>query len=622
MAEGKTKGITGSLMGAGGLLVLVAALVFVNVLFSQAGVRWDMTADNMYSLTPGTLNILSKIEEPVTLKVFYNQSMKTVPYPLKNYYNRVMDYIGEYKNNSNGKIAVEKIDPKPDSDEEEWALKYGLDKVSVQGGETMFFGLVAESADLEEIISFLDPARERFLEYEITRAILAATNPKKKVLGILSALPVNGGPMANLAMMGMGEQGQEPWWFVSELKKTYTVKTISPTADTIDKDVDLLIVVQPANLGPNTAKAIDAHVQAGKNLLVFQDPESVWSAETLQNRSRPQRPESLEPLLTAWGVGMDLGKAAADLEQTTLLNNRNMQREENPMWISVAGEHVNREDQITSMLEKMLLPVAGVWEKKESFAKGLEWKPLISTSKQSALMEAFRANIGADAIRAEFKSDGKASVLAVRLDGKFPTAFPAGGKDAQEKQAKEARRATVVLVGDTDMLYDSYYMQKVNAGAQVFPVMFNDNLNFLQNACELLTGSSDLIAIRSRGKFERPFTRVQNLASEAQRKWLEKEQEITGKLQEIRKTLDELERQKDPSGRAILTDAQAKDLSRLRDEHASLRKELKEVRRKLRSDIEVLGIVVKIINILAMPFVVALFGLGFGLYRYSQSRRG
>ncbi|MFP4475793.1 MAG: Gldg family protein [Desulfatibacillaceae bacterium] len=619
MAEGKGKGLERSLVSTTGLVVLLVALVFVNVILSYANVRWDVTEDKVYSLSDGTRAILRNLEEPVTLRLFYNSSKKNIPFPLKNYHRRVVDYLREYEHASDGMVILEQVDPKPDTDEEEWALKYGLDRVSVQGGETMFFGLVAVSTDMEESISFLDPSREQFLEYELSRAILGVQTPYKKVVGIMSTLPVFGGPGGRMAMMQQQQQQQEeePWYFVTELKQLYDVRKIDNNAGEIGEDVDLLMIVQPANLGPGAAKAVDAYIRNGGKVVIFQDPDSVWSNQTQQNRMRPQKPTSLNELYEAWGIRMDVSRGVADLEQATMLQTQNMREEENAMWVSVQADRLNSDDMITGELESMLMPVAGAIEKKEGFAADLEWTPLIRSSRQAALTDTFRANIGANAIRAELEPGDEPLTMGARIQGRFPSAFP--GEDGAETGAKPA---TVVIVGDTDLLYDSYYMRKIRGTSGILPLMFNDNLNFVLNTTELLTGSAELISIRSRGKFGRPFTRVQELASQAQEKWLDKEQELMEKLEETRQKLSRLEQAKSSDQQLIMSPEQRGELERYRDERARINKELKEVRRKLRADIEDLGTKIKFLNILLMPLLVSLAGVGYGLYRYTKSRRG
>jgi ABC-type uncharacterized transport system involved in gliding motility auxiliary subunit len=171
------------------------------------------------------------------------------------------------------------------------------------------------------------------------------------------------------------------------------------------------------------------------------------------------------------------------------------------------------------------------------------------------------------------------------------------------------------------MLNDPYYVSRQNFLGMNLARIFNDNLNLLLNSTEVLTGSEALIDIRTRGKFERPFVKVEELEKEAKKKLLDREQELVQKMEETNRKLQEFESRKDASQRFIVSAEQEKEIKKFQEEKSRINKELRLVRRTMRKDIEALGNKLKFINILLMPLIVVIAGLGFAFYRRNKSRR-
>ena len=618
-----------TLVSTTGLVVLLVILILVNVILSYANVRWDATEDNIYSLSKGTKNILSDLAEPVTIKFFYSRSNRNLPTNLKLYAKGVRELLSEYERASNGRVRVEMYDPKADSDEEEWAQKYGLRAMQASGGGRIYCGLVFLAADLEDRIEFLDPAREELLEYDMTRIIHRLQSPRKKVVGIISALPVFG-KSQDPAPPGRPVR-RSPWIFVTELKKTYEVREISLSADGIAPSVDLLLIVHPSGIDPRLEYAIDQYVLSGGNALVFVDPFCV--SDTRQGRQRFTGPSgsSLDKLFAAWGISMDSTKAVADLDQATRVRTPGNMVESSPVWISARGKAFSASDVVTSRLEAMLFPVAGAINKTEG--SSYEFEPMVRSGRNAALIDAFKAMFGASAIRRDFVSAGERFDLVVRVRGRFNTAFPAGppkgggssaastGRQAGNHLKTATGSATIIAVADADMLADESYVQRSRVLGFVVSKVFNDNLNFLSNVCEILTGSDELIGLRSRGTFERPFTAVLDLQRQAQERWLAKEKELVRQGEATNRKLRELQKQKDASQRLILSPEQEAEIAKFREEKRKINRELKQVRKNLRADIETLGTTLKGINIFLMPVLVSIAGVGFAIYKQRRMRR-
>ncbi len=618
-----------TLVSVTGLAVLLAILIVVNVILSFASVRWDVTEDQVYSLSKGTGEVLSNMDRPVTIQFFYSRSNKNLPASIKIYARRVKEFLSEYERASKGRIEVEVHDPKVDSDEEEWAQKYGMRPMQLQTGDKIYCGLVFLAADQEQTIPLLDPSREELLEYDITRIIHRLQDPEKGVVAIISALPLFGGPVGS-AGPARSARG-EPWLFVTELKKTCQVREIPPTAGRIHPSVDLLVIVHPRDISPKLEYAIDQYVLSGGNALIFVDPFCV--SDQSQGQYAFMRPSSsnLERLFKAWGISMDAQKVVADLGQATRVQ-LGQRVEENPTWISARGDSLSPEDVVTSRLERMLFPVVGAIEKPRD-SQDYEFEPLVRSGKNAAVVEVFKAGLGASAVRRDFVPSAERFNFAVRLGGRFKTAFPDGppGKDDPQSSSQEKGKeghlesgvaeSNLIVVGDADMLADRFYVRRSRVLGFNLSKTFNDNLNFFSNASEILMGSDVLVGLRSRGRFERPFTVVLDLKRKAQERWLAKEKELLERAERANQKLRELQRQKDASQRLLMSPEQEAEMVKFREEKRKINRELKEVRKNLRADIETLGAVLKGINIFLVPLLVSLAGLGFAVYKHRRVKK-
>jgi ABC-type uncharacterized transport system involved in gliding motility auxiliary subunit len=329
--------------------------------------------------------------------------------------------------------------------------------------------------------------------------------------------------------------------------------------------------------------------------------------------------------MDSWGIDMEPAGVAADLDNPTKVR-ANQGIEDNPAWITVRSSNFNKTEPVISKLESLLLPLAGSLQKSEG--SPLEFTPLIVTSANAAMVEPMKAMLTAAIIRKDITLPGKNFNLAVHIRGTFKSAFPEGSPAEASKEARNVdhiqegtQEASVIVVADADMLADHFYLQRGNLLGFDISKMFNDNLNFLVNTCEVLTESVDLINLRSRGKYERPFTTVMELERRAREKWLSKEKELVREMETTNRKLQELQQYKDESQKLILSAEQEKEIARFKEERRHINSGLKDVRKNLRQDIDRLGRVLEAVNIFLMPLCVALAGLGFALYRQARMKR-
>jgi ABC-type uncharacterized transport system involved in gliding motility auxiliary subunit len=627
------KSIETLLYSTAGIAIMLAILVALNFIAGFGRARLDLTQEHAFTLSPGTRAILQKLDTPVRIRFYCTQGESPTPETvyLKTYAKRVEDLLAEYKQAARGKLVIELKDPEPDSDAEDSAKLDGVEGQMLRNGEPFYLGLAVSVLDEKQALPFLDPNRERLLEYDLSRAISRVANPEKPVIGIMSPLPVFGTP-SNPMMMQMGQPGQQPWAFVNELQNDFQVKRVAMDADKIDDDIKVLMVVHPRGISGKAQYAIDQFVLRGGKLAAFLDPVPI--SDTRQENqmfgSMPNTGSSLDKLLKAWGLAFDTTKVVADMNFKVQLGDRNNQPQEAPAFLAVTADGLNQQDILTSQIDSVWMPFAGAFT--GAPAEGLKETVLIHSTKESELVEGFMANLSGENVLKDFKPSGTEYALAIRLTGKFKTAFPngkpedkseadnkEGDKKADEKPAankpddslKESKAEnTVVLIGDADLLNDRVAFQRVQTLFGVALTPANGNLSFAQNVVEQMAGDSNLIAVRSRATLSRPFTRVKAMEAAANEKYQSEIKQLEASAAEAQQKINELQQaKKDKDQRFILSPEQNAELAKLRQQEVETRKHLKRVRKDFRKEVVSLQNWLKWVNVLAVPAAVTLSGL-------------
>ena len=628
----KQKNIETILYSTIGVVVMFAVLLAFYVVTSAFKDRIDLTAEKAFTLSPGTTKILGKLESRVTIRFYCTQDDTAVPPSLRTYAQHIEDLLAEYQQAAKGKIVLEKLDPKPDSDAEDSARLDGIEgqATSPFGGDKIYMGLVVSMLDEKVALPWLPPDRERLLEYDLSRAIARVVNPTPAVIGIMSELPVFGST-PNPMMRQMGQNESEPWTFVSELKKDFTVKEVPMTASKIDDDIRVLLVVHPRDISETAQYAIDQFVLRGGKLLAFLDPHAYFDQkhdQMAQVLGESSGQSSLDKLLKGWGLDMDINKVAADM---TFAGHNPQSGAAMPTVLVLDKNGINNDDIVTSQIDNLVMPFAGVFTGKP--ADGLKETVLIHTSDQSELVEGLTASMATEQILKEFKPSNIDYALAVRLAGKFKTAFPDGppkaSKDEKEETNNPAAQAqlkdskadgAVILVGDSDMLNDQVCVrvQSILGYRMVQPM--NGNLNLVQSFVEQLAGDSDLISLRSRASLNRPFTRMKNIEAKAGEEWKDKLKTLEAQKSETERKISELQSSKPGNDqRFILSPEQQKELENYQKAVADVNKDLKSVRKKLRQETDALEFWTKVVNIGAMPALVAVTGIVLAIVKRKRT---
>ena len=612
------------LSGSGILIAAVMAVALITInnnLFT--GVRLDLTENKLFTLSPGTINIITTLEEPISLD-FYLSRKTLADFPqLMNYANRVRDLLEEYAAKSDGKIQLSIIEPEPFSEEEDQAVASGLNGISINAaGDRAYFGLVGvNSTDDEVNIPFFQASREGALEYDITKLIYNLANPEKRVIGVMSGLPLFGDPAQGI---------RERWAIINVMEEFFEVRNIGVGSDRIDEDVDVLMVVHPKGFSDEALFAIDQYLLKGGHAMLFVDPLAEGDnpePDPANPYVMPDMSSNLKILLDGWGVEVDPGTIATDINLAMRVQTQSARgpQESNYLpWLQLGIDNFNREDFSTSELDLIHMGTAGVIEQQEQAT--VELIPLLQTTTDSMKMERDLIFFQRDpnVMLANFESENKTLVLAARISGNVPSAYPDGlPKEDEEDDTtpiddviKEGR-IDAVLVGDTDILADHFWIRMQNFFGVQIPQSVANNGDFVINTLDNLAGNTDLISLRSRGEFSRPFTVVEQIRRDAETQFREQEQELQTRLEETEQKIAQLQ-QEGGEGALLLTQEQAAEIEKFRLEQIRTRKELRAVQHELQKNIERLGTLLKFINIGLIPVLIALFALFAGIY---QARR-
>ena len=582
-----------------GMVVIVAAvLVVANVMMARVPVRADLSEGKVNTLSEGTRSLLGKIQTPLKVRL-YASADESIPMPVRAFSRRVEDTLTRMKSDSGGRLVVEKLDPQPDSDAEDAAQLDGIEPQQLPNGDRFYLGVVIGEGEKRVVITALGAERERLLEYDLSRAIARALTPAKPIVGVISPMPAFGS--RGMPMMGMPPS--EKWAFISELERDFELKQIAPDAKTIDADVKALLVIHPRGLNEANLFAIDQYLLRGGRMIAFLDPKAYFDPMSAMMGMQGGSASSLQPLLKAWGVEFQEDKVLADLRYLSGSGPRAM-----PAVLTLQDEALNADEVATQNAGRLLVPFAGVFD--GTPVQGLTRTVLLRSSPVSALVDGAKAaEPGERAVRG-FKPEGKERALAIRLTGKFPTAYPEGIKEGPtERLAQATADATVVLVGDSDMLQDGAAVQIGEVFGQRVVVPANGNIAFAQALVDQFAGATDLVGARARAVLARPFTLINQMEAQAAQDYIGRIAELEENLQKTRERLAELQKARGAAAGSGLSAEQQTELDEFRKRSAETRRELKDVRRELRADSEALQSFTRFVNIALMPLVVILAAL-------------
>ena len=605
-----------------GLLMLAVLFLALTMITSSMfrGARLDLTESALFTLSSGTKNILADIEEPIHIQLFFSEVASEDLPQIRSYYQRVRELLEEFKQRAGNNLQISYIDPAPFSEQEDQAAAYGLQAVPVNAsGDSLYFGLVAtNSIEGTELMPFLQPDKEEFLEYDLAKIIYTLNQTDKLRVGLLSSLAMTSG------FDPQRQAPTPPWAIYDQLQQSFEIENILPNATKIPDDIALLLLVHPKNLNEDLLYEIDQFVLGGGRVLAFVDPRSELPDPSQQQQQMPgvsqgSGSSNLPNLFKAWGVEFDAENIVADTSFALQVSvGQGLPPVRHIGILGLSDTAFANDDIVTADLNTVNLSSAGHFTRAQDAV--LDFQPLIFSSDNSMLIDVNRLLVlanPADLLNG-FQASGTSFNLGVRLTGTTHSAF---AERANTSDGLSEGDINVVLIGDTDLLTDRFWVQRQNFFGQALLSSFANNGDLVINAVDNLIGNSDLISIRTRAVSSRPFNRVDDLRIKAELQLQETEQQLQERLRQTEQRLTELNNNRvgddQDTNLTVFTPEQEAEIQSFLDQKLEIRRELRQVRRELDKDIEALGTRLKVINILVVPLLV----VGFALIIARRRRR-
>jgi ABC-type uncharacterized transport system involved in gliding motility auxiliary subunit len=621
------------------------------------GIKADITQQKIYTLSSGTKAIIGKLNQPIKMKLYYAktaamQAPDNIKY-FDNYYEFVKSLLEEYVAQSKGKVQLEVIDPRPYSDDEVDASRYGIKRFPITQEEGFFFGLVAQTQfGVEKTIPFFSPDRQNFIEYDISSLIDTAITRQKKRIGVLSALELVGddlSPYMARMMQMQGQQPKQPWVFIQQLKEQYEVVSV-PTDTNKIEDIDVLLVVHPKDFSEKTLFAIDQYVVRGGKAIVCVDPYCISDLpkqSPMQMRQEHNPSSEMNKLLVNWGLEMPRDTFAGD---RTLAAEAVLREGQKPQkiigFLDFTPECFNRDTVITSQLNQVRFLFSGILremliDSNEVKIRNIRRTPLVMTTargnKWTVENQFELMGPNPERLWKKFTEGTEPVKTAYLVTGRFKSAFPNGididvevKPDANDPNApktvkkhidalpKARDECAVIVFADVDFICDQIAYTRTFFGGMT---VVGDNSALMTNAIDDMGGSSELISIRSRGNFKRPFKVVDEIEAQADAQTAEKEAKINAEIAgfegELQKILGSAKQGEDEViGSEILQKKKEVELKIL-----EAKKQLQEIKKTRLQRKEALGNNLRSFNMLTAPAISLFVAITLGIYRSVRKRK-
>lgn len=597
------------------ILLSLAVISFIGIIiFSNAtlkGVKQDFSEGQIYTLSDGAKNIAASINEPTYFYLYFSEKAGLGTPSWYNHGQRIKEVLQEFREASNGMIRLRFVDPLPFTEAEDQANFLKLTAVDLGNGQNFYLGLVARGpSGAEQVVPLLDPEKEGFLEYDIAKLLNEVTNVDKAKVGLITDLPMTGDydPYTRQRRIG--------WIAFERLNSTFDVTVIPRNSVTLPVDLDALVVVHPKELPERTQKAIDQYVMNGGRLLLFVDPyselEVFFAGNDIQSRLTAQG-SNLPELMNAWGVQLKPNTLLADSDYALELQTQDNATVRHPSFPQFSNAAFNEKEPSINNLRRINMAWTGVLEPTEGATTRMT--PLIRSSINAGLLDgdAARYVLNPNDLYKHFEADKKRHVVAAKISGPAKSAFA-------DSKIKQADNINVVVVADADLLGDFFWVDMRTEGERRVAQTIADNGNFFINTLDQLTGGTDLLSIRSKGSYQRPFDVVRDLRREAEERLRKKEAELQNELKTAQEKIKTLGGIDQITADTVVNKQQQDAIYRFQERIAQIRGELRDVRSNLNTEIDDLGSRVKAINIGSMIFLVAFAGLVVVGIRKSQLR--
>ena len=575
------------------LIVTLAAILagFVGLNLTSgvwlSGVRADFTERGLYQLSPGTRDVLARLDEPVRLTFHYSRGAAAGYPAVRAYGERVRELLRAIASASGGSVLLTEIDPAPFSEAEDAAIAAGLEPLPGEGGAQLFFGLSGVNAvDDRGVIAVFDPVEEARLEYDIVRLIAGLERARRPRLAVLTGLALEPGAI-----------GASPNPVIDQLASAYELVWVDPDFDALP-DADALFLAHPGELSPAQLYRIDQFALTRGRILAAIDPLAHYALKPGADGLPPlraRRASDLGPLLAAWGAGFEPREVVMDRAHglpVQVIEDGRARTRAYPLWFTAPPSRLSADSPALAALTRgvnfgspgALTAIEGALTR---------FEPLITTSQDGARVD---ADIAAgspppETLLTDYAPDADAPItLAARLTGALISAFAdgpppeAGGLDLGAHIERSNGAAEILLFADVDWLDPAFYTRAERGGVQIVA----DNVALALNLADALAGDRALIGLRSRAASERRMTRVDALRTAAEARYLALQSELEARLSEAEADLAALNA---TGAGSALTGASAQDAAEaqaLRADIVEVREHLRDIERGFRADIDAL----------------------------------
>jgi len=584
--------------------------------------RADFTANALYTLSTSAKRVVQRLIEPVELELVYSRSLGTEYPAIRAHADRVRQLMAEIAAQSEGRVKLRESEPEPFSEEEDRVRAMGLTSAPADGGEPLYFGIIGRNTSADTIaIPFLAPERDALLEYELVRLISQLDDPAPPKVAVLSTLlPFRLHPT---------EQGSA--FMLREGARAYEIVIVDNDFRALPEGTDVLLMVHPPAFDEWQTYVVDQFLLNTGAAMIAIDPVS---RVALAQQGGAPAASTLGRLASMFGLE-PASDVVADSTMALPVNidlgGGRVGQVGQPLFLGPPPPLVSQKDVITADLSRpinfgasgrlIVRPPAGV-----------TFEPLVSTSSEAALMPAAFAagDPGPREVLEAYSPSGEQQVLAGRLSGPLRSTFtgpPLAASDADpalaEQQRQEMARlppfiseskrdAQVILVADTDMFDDSFFVHPQSGQPLA------DNAAFVLNALDNLGGDPALTELRSRAPAARPMARVDELREAARLRLFAEQERLETLLAEAEDRIEALEARR--AGGAALTPEELAGIADYRTQAVAIRSQLRGVERAFRRDIDALESQLVLLNVWLPPILVGIAGLAVFLWR--GRRRG
>ncbi|MBI9016819.1 MAG: Gldg family protein [Phycisphaerae bacterium] len=591
------------------LFVLIGIIAASLIQLSQkytSNIKFDATEEKIYTLTDGTTEIIKNINKPITLKFYYSQKASTKlrdqDRSYTDYYYYIHSLLAEYASKSNGMIKLEEIDPQRFSPEEEDAIRFGIYRAPINQDEGFYFGLVAQSSlGRIDTIAHFHPARQRHVEYDISSLISRLIGSQRKRIGVITSMPIF--------------SREKGWVFLSLLNKRYDIVQISPRVTEI-KDVDLLMLIHPRRLAPETIFAIDQFIVKGNPCMMFVDPFCVADE---QGRKLNIGYSQINRLTGPWGVELLTDFFAGDrqLAQEVTVDRGTNYGQLIPL-VGLNGDCFNQSLAATANMAQINLLFPGVLRKLDPKPESIKIEPLLQTTPQGSPWKVSDprqlqkidylklSGYQLEDFQRVLARGSKPVPMAYYLHGQFPSNFPDNNNAV--KATPPDKESRLAVFADVDMLSN----EVAHFDSQGQPL---SNINLIESTIDFLLDSDSLIAARNRGSFTRPFIKIQELQAQAQQQAINDIENIKAQLIPIADELRAIKRKTLANSPDVTPKDYAQKLNQYRVKEAEVIRLIRQIELDKNQQIETIGLKWRNANMFIAPAFILLIAIMLVFYR-------